>query len=101
MVSDSSSHQCLATAARTSSGAANASHTFVSGKFNELISLLIRDANAPSGGSDQGPITAETAAWPRCVDFFNRTLDCCQNELTRRTTSPGGGFTETTVKAAR
>jgi len=72
----------------------------MSGKFNEFISLFVGDADAPPRGANQGRIEAETSAGPRGLDFFNRALDSCKDELAGRAAFLGSGFTDTTVKVA-
>jgi hypothetical protein len=69
----------------------------MSGKFDEFISLFVGDPDAPPCWADQGRIKAEPAAGPGRLDFFNGTLDPCEDELTGRTPFLRRSFTDTTV----
>src|ERR1700733_932901 len=97
----SCSHQRLAIAAWTCSGAASASHTLMSGKLNELISLFVGDADTPARRPDQWRIETEPPAWPSRFGFFHGTLDPRQNELSCRTALSCSGLVDPAVKLTR
>jgi hypothetical protein len=73
----------------------------MSGKFNELISLVVSDADSPPRRTDQGLIETEPPARPGHFGFFHGSLDPGKNELARRTTLPGGGLMDPSVKITR
>src|ERR1700691_353592 len=77
----SCSHQRLAIAACTCSGAARASHTLISGKLNEFISLFVGDTDTPPRRADQWRIETEPPAGPIRFGFFHGALDPRKNEL--------------------
>src|ERR1700761_1384121 len=91
------SHQRLAIAAWTCSGAASASHTLMSGKLNEFIRLFVGDTDTPPRRADQWRIETEPPARPSRFGFFHGTLDPRKNELScraaffeQRPRGPGG-----------
>lgn len=97
----SCSHQPFAMGEWTCSGAAIASHTLMSGKFNELISFFVCDADAPPRRADQGLIETEPPDRSGHFGFFHGSFDPRKNELARGTTLPGGGLMDPSVKIAR
>jgi hypothetical protein len=64
----------------------------MSGKFNQLKGLFIRDADASPRWTDQWLIETEPPDRPGHFGFFHGSLDSSKNQLSRRTTSPGGGL---------
>jgi hypothetical protein len=97
----SCSHQRLAIAAWTCSGAASASHTLISGKLNELISLFVGDTDTPPRRADQWWIETEPPARPSRFGFFHGTLDPRKNELSCRAALSSSGLVDPAVKLAR
>jgi hypothetical protein len=73
----------------------------MSGKFNELISLFVRNVDAPPRRADQRLIETEPPTRPGYFGFFHGSLDPGKNELARRTTLPGGGLMDSSVKITR
>jgi len=94
------SHQRLAIAAWTCSGAASASHTLISGKLNEFISLFVGDTDTPPGRADQWRIEIEPPARPSRFGFFHGTLDPRKNELSRRAALSSSSLVDPAVKLA-
>jgi hypothetical protein len=94
------SHQRLAIAAWTCSGAASASHTLISGKLNEFIRLFVGDTDTPPRRADQWRIETEPPARPSRFGFFHGTLDPRKNELSRRAALSSSGLVDPAVKLA-
>src|SRR3984885_7431421 len=97
----SCSHQRLAIAACTCSGAATASHTLISGKLNEFISLFVGDADTPPCRTDQGRIETEPPGGPSRFGFFHGALDARKNELSCGAAFSGCGLMDPAMKVAR
>ena len=101
MIPVSCSHQRVAIGACTCSGAATASHTLMSGKLNEFISLFVGDTDTPPGRADQWRIETEPPFGPSRFGFFHGVLDPRKNELSCGATLSGGGLMDPAVKVAR
>jgi hypothetical protein len=64
--------------------AASASHTLISGKLNEFISLLLGETDTAPRRSDEWWIETEAPARPSRFGLFHGTLDPRKNELSCR-----------------
>jgi hypothetical protein len=78
-----------------------ASHTLMSGKLNEFISLFVGDTDAPTGRADQWRIETEPPAGPSQFGFFHGALDPRKNELSCGAALSGSGLMNPAVKVAR
>ena len=78
-----------------------ASHTLLSGKLNDFISLFVGDTDTPSRRPDQWRIEAEPPAGSSRFGFFHGALDARENELSRRAALSGRGPMDPAVKLAR
>jgi hypothetical protein len=101
MIPVSCSHRRLAIAACTCSGAATASHTSMSGKLNEFISLFAGDTDTPARRANQWRIETEPTAGPSRFGFLHHALDSRENKLACGAALSGSGLMDPPVKVAR
>jgi hypothetical protein len=73
----------------------------MSGKLNELISLLVGETDTPSRGANQWRIETEPPAGSSRFDFFHSALDARENELSCGAALSGSGLVDPAVKLAR
>jgi hypothetical protein len=73
----------------------------MSGKLNELISLLVGNGDAPPRRPDERRIEAEPPLGPRRFGLFHSALNACEDELAGGTAFASGSFVQAAMEIAR